>query len=73
MTTNPKTTPGTLSAEQRELLGRALDDAEAWRTPGGECADCDTSGTGLCLDHADDLGRVRAYRELGAELGLEAG
>jgi len=63
---------GSLSAGQRALLGRALDDAEAWRTPADECADCETSGTGLCLDHADDFGLARAYRELGAELGLEA-
>jgi len=64
---------GSFSAGQRALLGRALDDAQAWRTPADECADCQTSSTGRCLDHADDLGLARAYRALGAELGLEAG
>jgi hypothetical protein len=68
-----KTIPGGISAEQRTLLASALGDAAAWRTPGDQCADCDKSGTGLCLDHADDFALVRAYRELGAELGLEAG
>ena len=56
---------------ERELLARA-EDAEAWRTPSGECAGCDPSGTGLRAGHAGDFGLCRAYRELGAEPGLKA-
>ena len=69
---HPTGTLGALAADQRAILGRALDDALARRTPSGDCADCDTSGTGLCIPHADDLGLCRAYRELGADLGIEA-
>jgi hypothetical protein len=70
--THPTGTLGALAADQRAILGRAFRDALDRRTPAGGCADCDTSGAGLCTAHADDLGLCRAYRELGADLGLEA-
>jgi hypothetical protein len=73
LTQHPRATLEALSDDQRALLGRVLDDALDHRTPSGECSDCDKSGAGLCLNHADDFGLVRAYRELGDELGLEAG
>jgi hypothetical protein len=72
VTQHPRATLEALSDDQRALLGRVLDDAVAWRAPSGECSDCQTSDAGLCLDHADDFGLVRAYRDLGADLGIEA-
>lgn len=44
-----------LSADQREVLGRALDDALSYRTPDGGCTGCDEYPAWLCNDHAADL------------------
>ena len=58
-------------AEYSEVLGQALADALAWRTPEGWCPQCDASPAGLCDDHAADLDQTDAYLQLAAELGIE--
>lgn len=57
-----------------EVLGRALADAAGYREARGSdsaCADCEASPSGLCYDHAGDLDRADAYRDLARQLGLE--
>ena len=60
-----------LTADQREVLSRALADALEWRQPSGVCHDCDASSAGLCADHASDLDRTDAYLALARDLGIE--
>lgn len=64
-------TPAGLDAGQREVLGQALADAIEYRTPYGDCNDCDTRPESLCNDHAADLDLTDAYLALGRELGIE--
>jgi hypothetical protein len=68
----PPGVPGGLDSGQREVLGQALADATEYRTPSGDCEDCDTRPGGLCCDHAADLDLTDAYLALGRELGIEA-
>jgi len=63
--------PGGMDAGQREVLGQALADAIAHRTPEGFCTECETRPEGLCNDHAADLDLTDAYIQLGRELGIE--
>jgi len=61
-----------LSEEQRTLLARALDDAQAYRGfPEVDCADCEASDDVLCDDHHADQDLRDAYRGLGEQLGLD--
>jgi hypothetical protein len=60
-----------LSESNEAILGKALADAIAYRTPKGICPDCDTHPSGLCDDHAGDLDRTDAYLALARELGIE--
>ena len=62
--------PGGMDTGQREVLGQALADAIAHRTP-GICEECDVRPDGLCDDHAADLDLTDAYLALGRELGIE--
>jgi hypothetical protein len=63
------------SANQREILGRALGDAISWREPnsGFGCRDCDEENLVLCQDHAADAERMESYLALAIELGVEVG
>jgi hypothetical protein len=63
--------PGGMDAGQREVLGQALADAIAHRTPSGDCEECDTRPEGLCNEHAADLDLTDAYLALGRQLGIE--
>ena len=56
---------------QREVLGQALADAIACRTPDSFCTGCEDHPAGLCDDHAADLDLTDAYLALGRELGIE--
>ena len=56
---------------QREVLGQALADAIACRTPDSFCTCCEDHPAGLCDDHAADLDLTDAYLALGRELGIE--
>ena len=64
-----------LPEEGREFLRMALEDAIDAREPGDWCADCEETGDGLCIDHAEDLERADAYRErlgmLQADMGAD--
>ena len=60
-----------LTDEQLEVLGQALDDAIEWRTPSANCTGCDDHPAGLCNDHAADLDLTDAYLALARELGIE--
>jgi hypothetical protein len=60
-----------LSESNEAVLGQALADAIAHRTPQGICPECDEHPAGLCEDHADDLDRTDAYLALARELGIE--
>jgi hypothetical protein len=62
-----------LTVKQLATLGHALTDAIEWRDPDGPCRACQAEPGGLCEDHAGDVLRVSAYRQLAADLGLEAG
>jgi hypothetical protein len=62
--------PG-LTDRDEVILGQALADAIAYRTPQGSCPDCDVHPAGLCEDHADDLDRTDAYLYLARQLGIE--
>jgi hypothetical protein len=71
----------TLIRENRRLLDKALADAAAYRTPGGQdCGECDSLNAGippgpdgdhaaLCLDCSDDEAMVRQYEQLRADIG----
>jgi hypothetical protein len=63
--------PGGLDNGQREVLGQALADAIARRTPEGLCEECEVRPEGLCNDHAADLDLTDAYIALGRELGIQ--
>ena len=63
--------PGGMDSGQREVLGAALADAIAHRTPESYCEECEVRPEGLCNDHAADLDLTDAYIELGRELGIE--
>jgi len=56
---------------RREVLGQALADAIACRTPDSSCTACEDHPAGLCDDHAADLDLTDAYLALGRELGIE--
>ena len=60
-----------LDAGQREVLGQALADAIACRTPDSFCTGCEDHPAGLCDDHAADLDLADAYLALGRGLGIE--
>jgi hypothetical protein len=60
-----------LSESSEAVLGQALADAIAHRTPQGICPDCDAHPAGLCDDHAGDLDTTDAYLALARELGIE--
>ena len=60
-----------VSPGQLEVIGQALANAIAYRTPEGFCRDCEDSPSGLCLDHAADLDRTDSYLALGRELNVE--
>jgi hypothetical protein len=63
--------PADLDDGQREVLASALADAITYRDPGGFCPRCEASLSGLCDDHAADLGLTGAYLALARELGVE--
>ena len=65
--------PGGMDTGQREVLGQALADAIAHRTPAGLCAGCAEYVWlgGLCNECAADLDLTDAYIALGRELGIE--
>ena len=56
--------------EQREVLRRALADAEYYRDPPMSCPACPTPDQ-LCEECADGLARARTYLTLSRALGLE--
>jgi hypothetical protein len=60
-----------LSESNEAVLGQALADAIAHRTPQGICPECDKHPAGLCEDHAGDLDKTDAYLALARELGIE--
>jgi hypothetical protein len=60
-----------LSESSEAILGQALADAIAHRTPQGICPDCDAHPASLCDDHAGDLDKTDAYLALARELGIE--
>jgi hypothetical protein len=60
-----------LSESSAAVLGQALADAIAQRTPQGICPSCDAHPAGLCDDHAGDLDKTDAYLALTRELRIE--
>jgi hypothetical protein len=62
---------GGMDDGQREVLGQALADAIARRTPEGFCAECEARPEGLCNDCAADLDLTDAYLALARELDVE--
>ncbi len=62
---------GLLGDGQRGVLGQALADAIACRTPDSFCTGCEDHPAGLCDDHAADLDLADAYLALGRGLGIE--
>ncbi len=62
-----------LTASQSAAFRDMFADACSYRSEGvsGPCADCDESPAGLCDDHAADLDKVGAYRDLARALGVE--
>jgi hypothetical protein len=69
--TAPARGADSLSAEHREVLGRALADAIQFRDASGFCPLCEAHPAGLCDDHAADLDLTDAYLALARELGIE--
>jgi len=59
-----------MTAEQREVLRKALADAVSYRDPPVECSGCETQGE-LCESCAVGLAQASAYLAVGRELGME--
>lgn len=64
------TAPTLVTEEQREVLRRALADAESYRDPPLNCHACDTLPD-LCDECAAGLARARSYLALRRELGID--
>jgi hypothetical protein len=62
--------PVNLTAEQAATVRRALADAEVYRRQRAAawCAGCESSPTGKCTDHMDDLDAADAYWDLASGL-----
>jgi hypothetical protein len=54
----------------RGVLGKALEDAIAYREPQGECDDCDKAFEGRCADHLSDAAWCGLYRGAARILGV---
>jgi hypothetical protein len=60
-----------LAVSWEAVLGQALADAVAHRTPAADCPACDASLAALCEDHAVGLDSTDAYLGLAWALGIE--
>jgi hypothetical protein len=59
-----------MTAEQREVLRKALADAVYYRDPPVDCSACEAHGE-LCEACAAGLAQARAYLAIGRELSME--